>query len=124
MEIRINDQFMGVSEESKILTLRWKEKTSKLSNDLFKKEALKFVDIVKNGQNKRIIVDMRMFLYDLDQELIIWRNNNIISVYNDIGVEKFAFITHKPTVKQDDPANTFVTEYFNNEEEAQKWVST
>lgn len=123
MEIYIDNQFMLVSKESETITLRWKKDTANFSDEIFKTEALKFLEIVKKYHCKRIVVDMREFFYTLGQELTEWRNKTIISVYNEIGVEKFAFITTKPTVQQDNPANTFITQYFSTEEQAKAWIN-
>ena len=120
----VNDEFMSVFEKDNILTLSWKEGTYNLTDDLFKEEALKFIGAVKKQNSKSIIVDMRKFSYSLSDELVEWRNKNIISVYNDIGVEKFAFISDKPTVSQDDPKNTFVTKAFLSEKEAVDWMKS
>ena len=69
-----------------------------------------------------IAVDMREFHYKLNQELIDWRNQNIIAVYNEIGVKRFAFISEKPAIKQGNNTNKFVTQYFLVEQEAEKWL--
>lgn len=124
METFIDDKFMSVFQKNGILVLCWKPATKDLNDDAFKSEALKFINIVKQNQSKKIIVDMRNFGYDLNPEVIAWRNQNIIAVYNEIGVEKFAFISEKPTVKQDDPNNTFVTRNFVNEQEAENWLTS
>ena len=114
---------MSVFRKNGILVLRWKSDTKDLTDDDFKSEATKFVSVVKQNQSKRIMVDMRNFNYTLNPEVISWRNQNVISVYNEIGVERFAFISEKPTVNQDNPNNTFVTQYFTNEQEAEHWLT-
>lgn len=123
MEISLDDRFMSVFRKNGILVLRWKSDTKDLTDDDFKSEATKFVSVVKQNQSKRIMVDMRNFNYTLNPEVISWRNQNVISVYNEIGVERFAFISEKPTVNQDNPNNTFVTQYFTNEQEAEHWLT-
>src|SRR3989338_4723785 len=97
-----SDQFMTVTSNDDILILSWKSNTSKLTDESFKTEALKFADIVQQVNNKKIIVDMRKFRFNLSPALVEWRNKNIISVYNKIGAEKFAFISEKVTVPQND----------------------
>lgn len=124
METFIDDKFMSVFQKDGLLVLRWKSDTKEFTDGDFKSEAVKFINVVKQNQSKKIIVDMRNFNYSLNPEVIAWRNQNIISVYNEIGVEKFAFISEKPTVKQDDPKNTFVTQNFINEQEAESWLNS
>jgi hypothetical protein len=65
---------------------------------------------------------MRDFQYNLSQELLDWRVENIITAYNEIGVKKFAFISDKEMVNQDDPKNTFVTKYFKTVEASREWL--
>lgn len=124
MEQFIDDQYMLVSKDNDILTLCWKENTANFTDTDFKEEALKFIDVVQKQYSLKIIVDMRKFSYNLSDGLISWRNENIISIYNKIKVEKFAFISDKPTVNQDNPDNTFVTKSFSSEHEAIDWLNS
>lgn len=118
----VDNTFMNVYFENDILYLVWKENTSQLSDNLFKEQAIQFINAVKETISKKIIVDMRKFQYSLSEELIAWRNQNVIPTYNEIKVEKFAFISETPTVKQDNPNNSFITHTFTNIEEALKWL--
>lgn len=122
MEIKIDDKFMSCFVKENFLFLVWKKDTKSMNDEDFKKEALKFIGVVKDTNSKKIVVDMRDFSYSLSSDLISWRNKHIISVYNEIGVEKFAFISLKPTVNQDNPNNTFVTKTFTDEKEAVDWL--
>ncbi len=65
---------------------------------------------------------MRKFGFTLSPEIINWRKENIITLYNKIWVEKFAFISDKPSVKQNDPNNTFITKEFKNEDDGINWL--
>src|SRR3989344_6775025 len=117
-----NDRFMQVSETRDGLLLTWKKQTSELSPEKFKQEAMTFVEIVKKRKVKNILVDMREFKYTLSNELIAWRNKQVISVYNDRGIEKFAFVSDKVGLKQDDRSNKFITRYFSTIKEAEEWL--
>jgi len=117
-----NDRFMQVSETRDGLLLTWKKQTSELSPEKFKEEAMTFVEIVKKRKVKNILVDMREFKYTLSNELIAWRNKQVISVYNDRGIEKFAFVSDKVGLKQDDRSNKFITRYFSTIKEAEEWL--
>ena len=124
MEIYVDDQFMSVFEKSGTLNLCWKKYTTNLTDEKFKEEALKFVDAIRKRKSKKIIVDMRKFNFNISDNLIAWRNEHVISVYNEIKVEKFAFISEKKTVNQDNPDNTFITQYFLTEQEANNWLNS
>ena len=118
----IDDEFMLAFENDGVLMLEWKDSTKSLCDDKFKVEAVKFEKIIRQLESKCIIVDMRDFQYNLCQELLDWRVENIITAYNEIGVKKFAFISDKEMVNQDDPKNTFVTKYFKTVEESMEWL--
>lgn len=124
MTARIDDTFMTVMEDNGIVVLRWKKGTERMNDELFKQEALKFVGVVEKELAKKIVVDMRDFRFQLSPELVSWRNEHVIALYNRIELQKFAFISNTPpAVKQEDPANTFTTRHFKTEEEANKWLS-
>ncbi len=124
MEEFIDNQYMLVFKENDILTLSWKENTVNFTDVDFKEEAIKFINVVQSQNSLKIIVDMRKFGYSLSDDVLSWRKENIISMYNKIKVEKFAFISDKPTVKQDNPDNTFVTKSFSSEQEAKNWINS
>ena len=121
MQVYIDDLFMEVFLEDGVLFLKWKSSTRNLTNDLFKKEAKKFVNVVKDSKSNRIIVDMRDFGYSLTEDDIAWRKDNVIKAYNQMRVKRFAFIELTPKVKQDDPKNTFVTKSFSDKQTAKEW---
>jgi len=121
--IQIDNKYMIVKNEDWILFLIWKDSTSFFDDNLFKESALQFHTIVEKLQSKKILVDMRKFNFILTHEVINWRKENIITLYNKLKVEKFAFISEKPSVKQDDPNNTFLTKEFKNEDDAINWLN-
>lgn len=121
------NKFKEVTFQDNILTLTWLENTENLTDELFKNEALEFKEAVRKHTPESIIVDMRDFNYILSEDLLNWRNKNIIPVYNEIGLQKFAFIVNniknspKPNSKNND--DTFETEYFDNVKEAVIWLN-
>lgn len=122
MKVLLDDKYMTVTRRDEFLSLVWKDYTSNLTDEDFKTEAKKFIRAVETERSKRILVDMRKFEYQLSDELVEWRRENIISVYNKLGVKKFAFIAKTATVNQDDPRNTFVTRSFKSEDEGVAWL--
>ncbi len=123
MGLLLDTVYMTVTEDDNgILVLCWKEQTAHLTDNLFKEQAQLFVSLVQKQNSRQILVDMRNFSYALSYEIITWRNENIISEYNRLNVKKFAFISNKPTVKQDDVRNSFVTRSFSREQEAKNWL--
>ncbi len=124
MIVLFDDKFISISESDKILELKFKKETENMTDEQFKECALKWAEAVKDKKTKRLLVDIREFNYELSPEIVAWRNKNVVAVYNEVAAEKFAFISDKETVKQDDPANTFVTKYFSSIEEAKNWLQS
>jgi hypothetical protein len=122
MKNYIDDEFMKVFGEGLVVSLVWKSKTKELTQDQFKRQASKFIAIVEEVKPKGIIVDMREFRYKLNPELVSWRDKNIIGVYNKIRFSKFAFISKKRVLLQDDSVNTFKTRNFPSMQEAKEWL--
>ncbi len=120
----IDTVYMTVSIKDETILLDRKDYTSHLNDDGFKSEALTFINIVQEKNIKKIIVDMRNFNYQLNNELIARRNTNIIDIYNKIWVDKFAFIIHQSentqSIKQDDAKNSFKTQTFISINDAEK----
>lgn len=115
----LNTDYMTVTLHDSILSLCWKTTTQHMNDELFKNEAWQFASIVQQTQSKKILVDMRAFGYILSDAIIAWRHKHIISVYNEVGVEKFAFISEHPTPSQANPENTFLTATFATRQEAE-----
>ena len=119
-----DDRFMSVTENNGSILLSWKSTTAHLNDEDFKNEALIFIELVKRNNCKKVMVDMRQFQFSLSPELIQWRNEKIISEYNKISLEKFAFISDHIVTNQEASKNTFATKYFLNEKEAENWMIT
>lgn len=122
MKTLFEDKYMKIAGDKDILSLIWKDETKSLSDEIFKEEALKFEETLRSDFRSNILVDMRDFNYQLSPELIAWRKDNIISTYNELKVKKFAFITEKPAVNQDDPNNTFTTRTFESVADSIRWL--
>lgn len=118
----MEDRYMIIENKEDIISLIWKEETSSFTDNDFKKEAKEFANMVRESKCKKILVDMRLFRYSLRPELIDWREKNIVSVYNELGVKRFAFVTNNTAVNQDKPHYSFITKYFKDISEAKKWL--
>jgi len=124
MNILIDDKYMTVSLDEKVISLTWKQETVDFTDESFKVEALKFEKVLRFQKPITVLVDMRDFRYQLSDEIIAWRKINIISTYNELNIKKFAFISEKPAVNQDGPENTFVTKTFTSKKEAIDWLTS
>ena len=89
-----------------------------------------YASLVRNYQPESIIVDARKFEFLLLTDMQEWINRNVIAVYNDINLKKWAIVIPQQFLQQvsieqtieANPANTFKTQYFETEQEAMAWV--
>lgn len=91
-----------------------------------------YAALVSNYKPEKIIVDARQFDCIIHKEMQEWINSNVITVYNDIRLQKWAIVIppkflHQVSIEQTieaNPANTFKTQYFETENEAIEWLLT
>ena len=89
-----------------------------------------YVLLVRNYQPENIFVDATEFHFLLLKEMQEWINQNVIAVFNDIRLKKWAIVVppqfmHQVSIEQTieaNPSNTFETQYFESEDEAIEWL--
>jgi hypothetical protein len=89
-----------------------------------------YASLVRNYQPENIFVDARRFDFILPKEMRDWINSNVIAVFNDIKLKKWAILVpphflHQVSIEEaidTNPANVFATEYFESEQEAMDWI--
>lgn len=90
-----------------------------------------YASLVRNYQPENIIVDASEFDFLIHKEMQEWINRNVITVFNDIHLKKWAIVIppqflHQVSIEQTieaNPHNTFKTEYFETETEAMAWLT-
>lgn len=89
-----------------------------------------YASLVRNYQPENIFVDATRFNFLIHKEMQDWINRNIVAVFNDIRLKKWAIVIppqflHQVGIEQsmeDHPSNTFKTQYFETEQEALEWL--
>lgn len=121
-----SNKYKDVIVEGKSLQLIWKSETKNMKDKDFQREALDFRSYVEEYKPEGILVDMRNFGFKLTPEISSWRDQNIVSVYNQIRLKRFAFVVNDVSNYADQKIkdkNTFETRYFDDMDVALKWVS-
>lgn len=93
-------------------------------------ESQEYVSFVRHYQPENIFVDARKFDFLLLKDMQDWINKNVIAVYNDINLKKWAIAVPPQFLQQvsieqtidANPANVFETQYFETEPEAMRWL--
>ena len=96
----------------------------------FQHEWLEYAKAIRHYQPEYILVNARNFDFLILKEVQEWINRHVISVYNEIGLKKWAIVVppkflHQVGIEQTieaNPDNTFEVQYFETEEEAIQWL--
>jgi len=74
------------------LELKWGQKTRSMSDDGFKKTLQIMADHGLKVGSKFMIIDATEFFHTLGEGVLAWRDEHIVPLYNEAGVERFAFL--------------------------------
>jgi len=114
------------------LELKWAEKTRSMNDDGFKQTLQILADHGLEVRPRYMIIDATEFFHTVGEGTLAWRDEHIVPLYNQAGVEKFAFLAtdRAPgTVEKggqpapDGPAS-FPTGWFETGERMYTWLSS
>ncbi len=114
------------------LELIWGQKTRSMSDDGFKKTLQIMADHGLKVRPRYMIIDATEFFHTFGEGTLAWRDEHIVPLYNQAGVEKFAFLATPAmpgTVEKgaqpvpDGPA-TFPTGWFETKERMYAWLTS
>jgi hypothetical protein len=94
-------------------------------------EWLDYADLLRTYKPENILVDARRFDYLFFKDMQKWINENVIKVFNEIGLKKWAIVIppqflNQVSIEQTieaNPFNTFEARYFETEPEALRWLN-
>jgi len=118
--------------EWKTLELKWGQKTRSMGDDGFKKTLQILADEGLKLRPACMIIDATEFFHQVAEGTLAWRDEYIVPLYNEAGVQKFAFLTtdRMPgTVEKgaepgpDGPA-TFPTGWFETRDRMYAWLTS
>jgi hypothetical protein len=114
------------------LELKWGQATRSMSDDGFKQTLRILADHGLKIRPKSVIIDSTQFFHTLGEGTLAWRDEHIVPLYNEAGIEKFAFLVTDrmpSTVEKgaepapDGPAS-FATGWFETKERMYAWLTT
>src|SRR5215469_12217999 len=114
------------------LELKWDQKTRSMGDGGFRKTLQIFADHGLRVRPRYMIIDATEFLHTPGEGTLAWRDEHIVPLYNEAGVEKFAFLATAAmpgTVEKgaepapDGPA-TFPTGWFETKERMYAWLTS
>ena len=113
------------------LELKWAATTRSMADDGFRETLRLLADQGLKVRPKFVIIDATEFFHRLSEGVLAWRDENIVPLYNNAGIEKFAFLAAvgmPGTVekggepKPEGPA-TFPTAWFETKERMYQWLT-
>jgi hypothetical protein len=114
------------------LELKWLPSTARATDEELKPTMEVFAQEAANRHPRTLIVDTTEFHHAFGDTMVRWRDAEIVPLYNEGGVTKFAFIAPSfpgPTVETgaapapDGPAE-FPTGWFKTREAAYQWLAS
>ena len=124
-----DDDFFTVlwDETAHLIGIDWKEATSAMTDEQFKAQLTLVAGCVEQKEARGILVDVSRFRHRPGPEVTPWRVKNISPRYSAAGVGRFAFLfpesVQVPPVMQSSPGESFLTQSFNNKEQAIAWLT-
>lgn len=112
-------------DQSRVIGIDWKEGTSSMTDDDFKKELTLFADQVEAKKAVGMLVDVAQFRGKPTPEVNEWRVKNISGRYYAGGLRRFAFLFPEgipAPPMQSAPGEKFATRAFNVPAEALAWL--
>lgn len=131
MEIYKNEYWIMLYEkESELLIQFWSSNTENMSAELFKSELINYLEIVKEYQPKRLLSYSPDFFYPISPKEQEWIDKNIIPPTFSLGLRYVAVVIPQEFISnlsvqqtmEEPEASKLVTRYFDNEEDAKKWL--
>ena len=115
-EQQYEDGFLKIfwDESTRIIGIDWKEATSSMTDEDFKKELALFAGHVEQKSARGIMVDVSHFRHKMGPGIQEWRVKNISNRYSEAGVKRFAFLLPKdstipPMMNQSSTGENFLT---------------
>ena len=120
-----------LDEHASLMSFVWTEKSVAMTVGDYKDAIREYARLVLEHRARRALVDLRKFRYVVDAHLLgSWWADEIVPLYNQAGLEKFAFVL--PEGEQAPPDETpakaqagekFVTKQFGSEPAAISWLT-
>ena len=113
----------------RIIGIRWKPATAKMTDEDFKGALTLFAEHVERMGAQGILVDVSDFHHRMGPGVQEWRVKNISRRYSAAGVRRFAFLFPpdaevSPMMNHSAVGESFLTRAFTSQEEAVAWLTS
>ena len=121
-----------LDEHASLMSFVWTEKSAAMTVDDYKVSIRDYARLVLKHRARRALVDLRKFRYRVEDAdaLASWWADEIVPLYNQAGLKKFAFVLPEGEQAPPDEASakpeageTFDTKHFGSEQAAMSWLT-
>ena len=117
-------------EEYKLIEMIWFPETENMTEEEFKQEQLNYLDIIKKLKPNKVLPDTREMNFPVSPKMQEWTNKTLFPPSLEMGLNKAAIVASKEFITELSVEQTmeevfgqkFITKYFNNREDAKKWI--
>jgi hypothetical protein len=114
------------------LELKWSQETRSMSGDGFRETLQILADQGLKVRPRCMIIDATQFFHTIGEGVLAWRDEHIVPLYNQAGVEKFAFLVtsgmpgtvEKGTEPAPDGPASFPTGWFETQDRMYAWLTS
>jgi len=114
------------------LELTWSPSTRSMGDDGFKETLQLLADQGLKARPRFMIIDATQFFHTVGEGVLAWRDEHIVPLYNEAGVQKFAFLAtdaapatvEKGGVPAPDGPATFPTAWFETRDRLYAWLAS
>lgn len=121
---------LAFSAEQELIEMTWLPSTDEMTEEEYKQEFINFIDIILKIRPRKAINNTKNMFFPIVPELQEWTNQVVFPPSLEMGLNKVAFVVSQEMIPQLSIEQTmeehegmkFVTGYFENKEEAKKWI--
>ena len=114
------------------LELTWSPDTRSMGDEGFRETLQLLAGQGLKVRPRFMIIDATQFFHTLGEGVLAWRDEHIVPLYNEAGVQKFAFLAtpgapgtvEKGGVPAPDGPATFPTAWFETRDRLYKWLTS
>jgi len=121
-----------LDDQASVMSFVWTEKSAAMTVDDYKNAIRDYARLVLKHRVRCALVDLREFRYRVEdtEALGSWWSDEIVPLYNQAGLEKFAFVLPEGEQPPPDEApakaearETFITRHFASQQAAMSWLT-
>lgn len=121
---------VSLSDNDLVIVNEWFKTTAEMTDEQYKNDMLKFSELAVLHKPQYHLIKSVNFLYTITVEMQEWTDNTIFPQLIKAGIKKIGFLVSAELISQlsieqaldEENASAFAVKYFDDENEAKKWL--